>query len=204
MRFPHVALWLAGFLVAGCGFRPVPPAAAVADLAADVDLGGNTPDALAEAGDLTVMTGPGPLGALPAGFCCGSGAECRSRQCDVDGAGHKICIESCISSATCTEFSMGYFCDATVQRCRPKTYAYICTPTTQFVLGHKPTGACCDAGAAHPGEECLGGWCVPATPGGNPAYCTQGCRADVDCPADYACDQPSAQCHHVSTVYSCQ
>src|SRR5256885_6272998 len=108
MRLRDVGLWLAGAVVAGCGFRPVTPAAVLADLstesrrdpdvlAADVDMGG-TPDALAEAGDLTVMTGPGPLGALPAGFCCGSGAECRSRLCDVDGAGHRFCIESCLSS----------------------------------------------------------------------------------------------------------
>ena len=110
------------------------------------------------------MTGPGPLGALPAGFCCGSGAECRSRLCDIDGSGHRFCIESCLSSATCTEFSMTYFCDATVQRCRPKTFAYACTPTSQFLLGKKPTGACCNANAAHPGEECLGGWCIPPTP----------------------------------------
>jgi hypothetical protein len=198
--------------VAGCGFRLVatpaadqgPPLSMPSSTDAARD-GGVAVDLLAVAApDLSpaASTGPGALGALPAGFCCDSDQDCRGRNCDVAMLGHKICIEPCLSDADCTHYSDRFFCYPTYHLCSSIDSPFACLPP--YELGARPTGACCDPNAAHPGQECAGGWCITSGATGNPYYCSQGCQADADCPANYACDQPSAQCRHVDVVFYCQ
>lgn len=214
-------LGVAGW-AAGCGFRLVPDAggdagaggAWPASAAFGVDAGAppdlRTPGAANAATDAgggaaadgaAARLGPGPLGALPAGFCCVSDDECRSRHCDVALLGHKICIESCVSNADCTHYSDQFFCFPDYHLCSQKSELTACIPP--YERGDKPTGACCNPNAANPGQECAGGWCITSGATDNPYYCTQGCKADADCPAGYACDQPNAQCRRVDVVFSC-
>lgn len=215
-RKPHVwSRWLTLCLVgclAGCGFRlvtpplgedqgaPPPDAGAPPDAAPQPGDGGSngTPDGAPDAGP---ATGPGPLGALPAGFCCTADEQCRGRSCGEGVLGHTICLESCTSNTDCTHYSDRFFCYPQYQVCVQVEESQACLPP--YVLGSKPTGSCCDPSAAHPGQECLGGWCIHSGAAENPYYCSQGCKSDADCPSGYSCDQPSAQCRHDDVVYTC-
>src|SRR6184192_1839215 len=100
--------WAVLFL--GCGFHGIANIGVDggADLAAidsaTTDLAASSPD-LSGITDLamTPHQGPGPLGALPAGFCCTSNQQCRSRSC----IGNGYCSDQCRGDNDCTGWVSG-------------------------------------------------------------------------------------------------
>jgi hypothetical protein len=186
-------LWV-GFVVfaGGCGFRPITPPGdlAGADLAgadfAGVDFAGA--DLSMSAGDLSLSggTGPGPLGALPAGFCCTADLECRSRRCFQVGTGPKFCSDECRSDDVCNTWGGAFVCEMTQGECLPAQQTYSCLDPSTYNYGTKPTGACCATGPRS-GQECQGGLCYATGPSANPFFCTQGCDPG-SCPIGYICN----------------
>jgi hypothetical protein len=178
-------------LLTGCGFRPTGGSdGGVQDLAgADlfgVDLAGV--DIAMPPGDLAGGgTGPGPLGALPAGFCCNTNEECRSRSCTSTGGGPKICSDDCREDGVCTAWGAAMRCDMTSDRCVPSATPYTCLQASSYAYGGRPIGACCAHGFYKAGQECLGGLCLSTGNSANPYYCTQGCNANTPCPGGYSC-----------------
>lgn len=176
MRWVLVALAVS---VGGCGFRNIP--------GDGTDLGGGGGADLAGGGGGGV--GPGPVGALPAGYCCSRREECRSRRCISVGGGPSMCTDTdCESSAQCSVWGVALTCDATKgYTCQP-TASTACLDASTYRYGAKPFGACCASGFYRAGEECEGGLCVSVGPGTNPYYCTQGCIPGVDrCPTGFSC-----------------
>ncbi len=181
-----VWLWLA--MAAGCGFEPVRSG----DLAqaADGATGdqGATDDASDDGGapadlagtDAATAGGPGPLGALPTGYCCTTNAECAGRRCVQSDGGASYCADQCIGDPSCLPLA-GYACDKTRHVCAPST-SPACTPASQFHAGTGLLGACCSSR-----DQCLGGNCTYTGVTGNPYYCTQGCTTTADCPNSYLC-----------------
>jgi hypothetical protein len=179
----------------GCGFYDIPNNADFGLL----DLGSNdlssvdSTDPRIQVADLstqdrtTTTIGPGPLGALPAGFCCNSNEDCRSRDCRSDGAGPRYCSDECRSDGQCTAWSASFLCDASSDRCVSAVTPYTCLPAEQYVYGQKPIGSCCASGFYRSGQECLGGLCEATGNDANPFYCTQGCDDMNPCPAKYIC-----------------
>ena len=126
-------------------------------------------------------SGPGPLGALPAGFCCSSAAECRSRICET---GH--CSDECQGNSDCTGWASTLTCDTGAGRCVAPG-GFTCLAQSTFQYGTKANGACCANGFNTAGAECLGGLCQATGADANPFYCTQGCDATTHCPGGYSC-----------------
>lgn len=208
--------FLALVIVAGgCGFQRLPSDAdlggdAGTDAAGDAgvdpggDLGG---DAGTDAGaDLAPSgpTGPGPLGALPAGYCCSADDQCRSRSCLSVGGGPKFCSDECSSDGVCNVWGGKFVC-AGNGTCVPQDQTYGCLDPETYVRGTWPTGACCTAGHPKSGQECAGGWCISTGPVSNPFFCTQGCSASAPCPAGYACNADNKWCWKIdpNAPYTC-
>jgi hypothetical protein len=175
-------------LVLGCGFHgianiDVDSGADLISLENGVDLAGAD---LAGAPDLAqpATTGPGPLGALPAGFCCNSDAQCRSRHCI--GATPSYCSDSCRDDAVCTAWGPGFICDIGSDTCVRST-ASGCIDPGQYTYGSQAIGTCCSHGFPKAGQECLGGLCESTGNDANPFYCTQGCTVNNACPGGYSC-----------------
>jgi hypothetical protein len=174
------------FALAACGFQTggtddlgvdlaSPPGA---DLASPPGADLASPPGVDLAGaDLASMNGPGPLGALPSGYCCSSSDQCRSRFCTMTGSGAFFCADPCNSEAFCDAINPATTCEPSFYSCQFLSAPYTCTDPATFIHGGKPTGACCTND-----NECLGGWCW--FPGG---YCTQGCSDTSACPGGYSC-----------------
>jgi hypothetical protein len=184
------------FVTLGCGFQrtvPLGDGGDTADLSgadlAGADLAGVVhprPD-LGGADLLGAPLGPGPLGALPTGYCCTSDDECRWRTClKPQGGSDGHCADRCFSDDVCTAFAPGYRCDTSTERCVSTTApAFNCLPQDRYIRGQKPLGACCQHGFLQSGQECAGGHCQSTGHSANPFYCTQGCTGA--CPAGYLC-----------------
>ncbi len=175
------------------------PDAALADTRTDDDAtSGPTPpvpevEAGAEAGG-GGPKGPGPLGALPSGYCCTSDAECRFRKCVVvpGGGGGKMCVDACSASrpGMCVRPDLAFSCAALGSDgdfCQP-TGSFTCLDPATFERGTKGTGGCCvDTGDGNTGRECEANLCLQI--GQNPWFCTRRCSGDADCPSDHRCTQ---------------
>ena len=147
---------------------------------------GGSEDATIGAADGGTHYGPGPFGVLPTGYCCASNDECRERNCASNGAGGRICADSCMTDAGCAGFSSGFHCAN--GSCAPDVQGGACVPKDQFAHGAKPLGACCTA--THDvknGLECLGGRCDSSGDISNPYICTNLCKDAHDCPGNYSC-----------------
>jgi hypothetical protein len=179
---------LLGLLAAsGCGFHAAasPDLSPGADLSASVDLGTAVVDQglmtdLAS-GDLARLTGPGPLGALPTGYCCVNTTDCRSRRCIAVQLGTYFCSEFCERDTDC---DTGFHCDTAYNSCVPSVGAGCIDPAV-YNHGTLPTGACCAWD-----DDCLGGRCTRTGNAANPFYCTQGCSnnaIDTPCPSGFTC-----------------
>jgi hypothetical protein len=146
------------------------------------------------------VTGPGPFGALPAGYCCNVDDDCRYRKC-VDYGGVKMCSDECDSDDGCNtgqnmKCSASYWCEP--------SGTPSCIPANQFTVGTKKIGACCVAtGDGHSGEECESNRCVAFGDLSNPFICTQPCTKQGGCPAQYQC-LGFMFCAPLATLYTCQ
>jgi hypothetical protein len=184
-----LALGAAAFALAfasGCGFVTDAADLAGADLAgadfAPADGGADAPDFadavdLAAPPDFALASGPGPLGALPSGYCCASNLVCRSRQCINTGSGPFYCADPCAMQSACDAAMTGTFCDNPNMTCLYPTEPYTCVGEGSFHFGAKQTGMCCGSDS-----DCLGNWCL--APG---SYCSQGCNDQSMCPLGYHC-----------------
>jgi hypothetical protein len=180
-------------LCAGCGFQGVGADLAGADLAgidlAGVDFSGVDLTNSVQPNDLSTsaQTGPGPLGALPSGFCCTGNSDCASRLCGTE-SGVSFCTDLCDTDAVCMAYGGAFICDPGNGACLPSNPTNpICVPANQYVYGSKPIGSCCSHGFPKAGQECLGGKCVQTGANSNPFYCTQGCDSHSPCPGGYSC-----------------
>jgi len=143
--------------------------------------------------------GPGPFGALPAGYCCTSDDECRYRNC-ADFGGVKMCSDECDSNDGCNT-GQNMICSSSYQ-CEPAGTPS-CIPADQFSVGTKKIGACCVAtGDGHSGEECESNRCVAVGDLSNPFICTQPCTKQA-CPAQYQC-LGFMFCAPLAATYTCQ
>lgn len=154
-------------------------------------------------------TGPGPLGALPSGYCCSSDDECRFRNCvETGNGGGKMCLDACSASRPfiCKRPDLDFTCASlgTSQFCQPLG-SFACLDAAQFVRGTKGTGSCCTAvDDGTMGRECEAHLCLAL--GTDPWFCTRRCDGDNDCPSDYRC-VPVAdrkECVPRSTPYVCK
>jgi hypothetical protein len=140
------------------------------------------------AADLAATPGPGPLGALPTGYCCSANEQCRSRNCINLDTGPYYCADPCTAAAQCSGWSTSYGCDAQNMICYPVNSPYACLDGAAFSHGALPTGACCDGGAGPTlGADCAGGLCLHTGAASDPYYCSQGCNDATPCPSGYAC-----------------
>jgi hypothetical protein len=146
--------------------------------------GGNPPPGSDLAGT-TGGIGRGPLGALPAGFCCSSNEMCQSRRCINLGTGPYYCSPLCADDLDCNQYGL-FHCDTANQLCAPVNDPYTCVDESNYHYGSRPTGACCQPGN-HGGEPCQGGICISTGNPANPFYCTQGCNDKTPCPGGYTC-----------------
>lgn len=188
-------------LCAGCGFQGVGGDMAANDLAgvgpadfagvdlSGVDFSGADLTVVVQPNDLGISggTGPGPLGALPAGFCCTQNAECASRLCATE-SGVSFCTSVCDTDAVCSAYGGAFICDQGNGACLPSNPTNpVCVPADQYMYGTKAIGSCCSHGFPKAGQECLGGRCVATGADSNPFYCTQGCDSHTTCPTGYSC-----------------
>jgi hypothetical protein len=182
--------WLLSATLLGCGgFHP----AGGGDSAAPADLSipdGPSSDG-ATAADLSIPiggSGPGPLGALPTGFCCSSSEQCRGRLCAALGMGAYYCADSCTDDTPCTGWSTQFMCDLPSGRCVPVNDPYTCGDGATFNYGAQHTGTCCfSAGTSRAGAECEGGLCLHVGLLSNPGFCSQGCDTNSPCPMGFGC-----------------
>jgi hypothetical protein len=136
-------------------------------------------------------TGGGPLGALPAGFCCTSNDDCRSRRCRALAGGGQFCTDDCDHDSICSVWGGQFSCDTNASgECVAKPGA-TCLDPSLYHYGERPIGSCCQVGFDKSGQECLGGLCDATGPDSNPFYCTQGCDGNTPCPAPYVCNSAS-------------
>jgi len=170
----------------GCGFRSLPGDSDMSGVdLAGLDLTGI--DFSTGNNDLAgFVSGPGPAGALPNGFCCTLNDQCRSRFCTQFSGGPSYCVERCDTGGTCDAWGEGFVCNA-AKSCEPPSASYACLPAAQFLHGTRPNGACCAHGFPTAGQECEGGLCVSTGNDLNPFYCTQGCSISSPCPSNYTC-----------------
>lgn len=124
-------------------------------------------------------TGPGPLGALPAGYCCTKNEDCRVRIC-MNG----YCTDECRVAADCMLYSSKMDC-AGNGFCQ-STAGFTCLDPSGFHYGTAATGRCCNPGPPS-ANYCEGGLCNSTGASQNPFYCTQGCLTSNDCPIGYLC-----------------
>jgi len=198
----------------GCGFRALSGDGGVDGAAAD-DLSGADLTGADLAGvdlsgsDLTITgggTGPGPAGALPAGFCCTSVDQCRSRRCRALGNGTSFCTDDCDHDSICSVWGGAFKCNTgATGECIAVSSSTTCLDPSLYHYGTKPIGACCQSGFDKAGQECVGGLCNATGPISNPFYCTQGCTGNTPCPAPYVCNS-AAFCSlpDPSAPYTCQ
>lgn len=131
--------------------------------------------------------GPGPLGALPTGYCCTSDQQCRDRRC-VDHGGGRMCVDRCNNDAECAVAVQGFSCvpqaalpsGMPARRCAPLKVSTPCRPSNGFVPGIKPFGSCCNTRL-----DCSSGHCGSAFSG--PYLCLRTCQTYADCPSSYSC-----------------
>lgn len=138
-------------------------------------------------------TGPGPLGALPFGYCCTKAEECRSRRCEAVGSGGKVCLDRCSTNDACTRTETTFVCTESTppeqeKWCRPSSASFTCIPASQFVHGTKKTGECCTPMFdGRNGLECQGGYCGALND--SPYMCNQWCNRTADCPGGWFCSE---------------
>jgi hypothetical protein len=149
-------------------------------------------------------TGPGPLGALPTGYCCTSNEQCRARNCTSVAGSERMCFDDCQGDSTCEGIFSWFSCDDTKGMCRPIVDNNRCVPQVLFTTGTKPMGACCrNTMDATSGTECAGGQCVSFRNG--PFFCSQVCGQGAACPAGYHCQRIEAYslCAPDQASYAC-
>jgi hypothetical protein len=169
-------------------------------------------DAASSSEGSTAQTGPGPLGALPSGYCCTSDAECRFRNCATIN-GTKMCADVCSSAGTsgCDGDLPGFTCigagASTDGHCEPTGTAVACVPASKYVRGSKKLGACCTA--LHTGKnggECEGGHCSAFGNVNNPYICVNACTSTADCPGNFQCSDTGSGysiCLMLADPYTC-
>jgi len=191
---------VAWVFVAGCGFRTL---GSGSDGGAVADLSGLPPGT-----DLAMQqggTGPGPRGALPAGYCCTADTECRSRQCTTVGS-VSFCNDECHTNDLCNARGAALICNLSTELCEPSSGSFACLDPQTYHYGTKPFGACCASGFTTSGEECLGGLCNATGPSSNPFRCTQGCSATASdaCPSGFSCMIGWCWPNDPNSTYTCQ
>jgi hypothetical protein len=192
------AAFVLSLALAGCGgFQPT---------------GGSDASATADLSSPSGGTGPGPLGAIPTGYCCSSSEQCRGRLCGQLGTGPYYCSDFCSDDTPCTGWSTEYRCDVGFGRCVPVNDPYTCIDGASYQYGSKPTGSCCVSDGERAGQDCQGGLCLRVGPLTNPGFCSQGCDTQSPCPSGYGCHLqmddkgecwPNASLADVNTVYTC-
>lgn len=165
-----------------------------------------------EAGPLPPGTGPGPRGALPTGFCCTKNDECRERHCVDVGGGTKMCSDECVSSSICTNKFVQLSCDKgpdggkfTRGLCMPTAPGFACVPQSQFKVGTRRLGDCCqDTGDGNTGWECEGALCTATDQ--NPWVCSHFCESAADCDGPYTCEAFGSykMCVPANRTYECK
>ena len=153
--------------------------------------------------------GPGPLGALPGGYCCTSDSECRQRHCRSVGGGQKMCMDECTpqTQAVCDRPGIDFRCVTYTAEfdsaCEPPP-GFTCLDPQTFVRGTLPTGACCtDEGNGLNGHECESNLCISRS--GGPLLCWRICQSETDCPDGYGCYEAyfNKYCAPTSASYTC-
>jgi hypothetical protein len=201
------AVAVIALLALGCGFHAVGPP----DLGPAVDAlspeligvdGGNVVDD-GGGSDAGGLTGPGPLGALPNGYCCTGNGDCRSRECGANQG----CLDRCFMVNECALYLPGSVCNVQTGFCSPPSMS-TCLDSSTYQRGALPTGACCSGGAGS-GDECAGGFCIGLGFSNFPYYCSQGCTTNEPCPAGFACETTANgapmdlfQCLKIEVFYS--
>ncbi len=196
------------YALGGCGFHrtATDDGGAPPGDAAD----GGASAASAAAIDMAVIdvggTGPGPLGALPTGFCCNSDADCRSRNCAALLEPVHYCSDPCDHDSLCSAWGGSFVCDPGGSGwCVSATVQATCLDPSLYHYGTRPIGACCQSGFDQSGQECAGGLCNATGPSSNPFYCTQGCGRDAPCPAPYVCNAASfCSLPDANAAYACK
>jgi hypothetical protein len=159
--------------------------------------------------DAAGPTGPGPLGALPSGYCCTRDDECRFRKCVDTGAGNKMCLDACSASrpGICTRPGFAFTCEPLAEGgpyCQPPGASFACLDASTFERGTATTGTCCpETGDGTHGQHCEANLCLAI--GSGPWFCSRRCDGPGDCPTDYRC-APVAdrkQCVPNATPYTC-
>jgi hypothetical protein len=153
--------------------------------------------------------GPGPLGALPTGYCCASDDDCRNRNC-IQLKGASFCADSCQASVACASTIGTFVCvGATgldVGQCEPAADPFTCVAASSFRYGKKASGACCTPlYSGLNGLECMGGQCSSFGSTTNPWVCTNACSTSANCPGGYFCApvDKAGVCFPSSDPYSC-
>ena len=150
-------------------------------------------------------SGPGPLGALPAGFCCNTNDDCRSRNCAGLLLPVHYCTDECDHDSLCSTWGGNFTCDLNSGTCVTATTPATCLDPSLYHYGGKPIGSCCQSGFDKSGQECQGGLCNATGPSANPFYCTQGCDRNTPCPAPYVCNSASfCSLPDPNAAYSCR
>lgn len=157
------------------------------------------------------LTGPGPHGSLPTGYCCTSDKDCRYRHCVDPGAGGRMCLDECSQDVFCTRPDLSFTCGPQgvgPRLCAPPA-GFTCKDPSTFTRGTRQPGECCNATAAPnndgtAGSACEGNQC--AATGSGPLVCTHRCDFQSDCPDDLACVLfgTSKACVPRSSSYSCK
>jgi hypothetical protein len=201
-------------LVAACGDLK---AAGVGDGGPPDDAAG-APDAVGSANDATSpsvdagLTGPGPHGSLPSGYCCTADTECRYRHCVDVGSGNKMCLDECENPEFCTRPGFTFTCPSKAAGgdglCKAPA-GFACLAASTFTRGSKPPGACCNAGVGGTndgtaGSACEGNQCTSSDD--NPLVCTHRCEFAGDCPGGFECAKlgSSKACLPTASPYTCE
>jgi hypothetical protein len=172
-------------LLAGCGFHDV-RTSGDGSLAGDGPLAGDgsTAGDFAQTGGNDFAMGPGgpgPLGALPPGYCCQNAEQCSGRRCT---GGY--CSTFCGADSDCTDATTQLHCDTANSVCVPAAAPFTCLDPATYHPGALATGTCC-SGSLHSNEQCNGGLCISTGLDTNPYYCSQGCDVTTPCPTGYTC-----------------
>jgi len=163
-----------------------------------------------DSGGASALSGPGPHGSLPSGYCCTEDSECRYRHCVDTGSGGKMCLDECATDTFCTRPDLAFTCDpvGSPRLCKPSA-GFACIPASKFERGKRQIGACCNAGVAPnndgtAGSQCEGNQC--AAVGASPLVCTHRCESQGDCIGGFACIQfgTSKACVPTSSAYTCE
>jgi hypothetical protein len=154
------------------------------------------------AGGSSGVTGPGPHGALPSGYCCTSDQECRYRRCR-DFGGVKLCSDECRSDAACAT-GAGMVCSEETDHCEPAGTPS-CIPADQWQVGALGIGECCvRTGDGWAGRECAGNLCMAFGDWTNPFVCTHACDLPADCPPKFDCNPWAGFCMPLAELYTCR